>query len=325
MTHFHRFFSLVLICSLATAAPSHAQTAVCVGQQVNLELPAGLSGSIQWQDSLAGGSWNNISGATSSTYSFTPAQAGFYRALVTAQNCAETSGVIAITLNQAPSTAVAGANVTGASGTITLNANAPTVGSGLWSIASGTGGSFGNPTQPNSSFSGLAGATYELVWTISNPPCEPSADTLTVVYDTGPALPTIVCNGTTLQVHPTDNAGPTAWGCSGVVSGASSDVDGQLNTTTIVAACTAPTAAGICDALVAYGASDWYLPAYNELLCMRDSAAAIGGFAAGAYWSSTEGTGIFTANARYRTFPSGTSGYGSKSNTNRIRCVRQGL
>lgn len=302
-----------------------AQTNVCSGDPVQLELPTSAVGTIQWQDSLPGGSWNNINGATAATYLFTPSQNGYYRALVTDQNCTNNSGEIALVLVNAPTAANAGTNVTNASGTITLNANVPTTGTGLWTIVSGTGGSLSNPNLPNSTFTGLSGNTYQLAWTISNPPCSASSDTLLVVYDTGPALPSIPCNGNILLIHPTDNAGPMTWGCSGVVAGAGSDDNGQLNTATIVAACTAPTAAGICDALVAFGASDWYLPAYNELLCMRDSATAIGGFAAGTYWSSTEGTGIFTANARYRTFPSGVSGFSSKSNTHRIRCVRQQL
>ena len=308
---------------LCSSSLLQAQTNVCSGQQVSLELPGTAVGSIQWQDSLAGGSWNNISGATAATYAVTPTQNSYYRALVSNQNCTNNSGEIALSLVPAPTIANAGASVANASGTITLSANVPAAGAGAWTIATGTGGTLSNAGLPNSTFTGLPGSTYALVWTISNPPCSPSSDTVLIVYVAGPVLPSIPCLGNTLFVHPIDNAGQTAWGCVGVVAGASSDVDGALNTSTIAVACSAPTAAGICENLVASGFSDWYLPAYNELLCLRDNSVTIGGFSAGSYWSSTEGTGIFTANARARTFPTGVSGFTSKTSQNRIRCVRQ--
>ncbi|MDP2187742.1 MAG: DUF1566 domain-containing protein [Sphingobacteriaceae bacterium] len=311
----------LIICSTSFL---QAQTNVCSGQQVSLELPGTAIGNIQWQDSMPGGAWNNISGATTATYTFTPNQNGHYRALVTDQNCTNNSGEIALNLVSAPTTANAGSNITNASGTITLSANTPGVGTGLWTILSGTGGTLGNPSLPNSSFTGLSGGTYQLVWTISNPPCNASSDTLLIVYDAGPALPSIPCLGTTLFVHPTDNAGPTPWGCSGIVTGASSYTNGSLNTSTIAATCTGTPAAAICANLTAFGFSDWYLPAYDQLLCLRDSANSIGGFAAGGYWSSSENP-TFTANAMMRTFPSGVSGVSSKSNSHRIRCVRQAL
>jgi hypothetical protein len=222
-----------------------------------------------------------------------------------------------------PSAANAGSNITSTALSVQLSGNAPAVGTGQWTIASGSGGTFANAGNPLTNFTGTTNSVYTLVWTISNPPCEPSADTVVVTMPTGTILPSVACGGNTLYVHPTDNAGPTSWGCIGIVAGAGDDNNGALNTTTIVGACGTSTAAYICDNLVAFGYSDWYLPSYNELDCVRSAAASIGGFSAGTYWSSTEGTGIWTANARYRTFPSGTSGYGSKSNTHRIRCVRK--
>lgn len=311
-------FSLLLSISWS----AQAQQFACTGQPVTFKLPPTAVGSIQWQDSTVGGTWTDISGATADSLALVATQAKYYRALVTEQNCVNASGVIDLQINQPPTTANAGGNVPNAQGSVTLAANSPLVGTGTWTILSGAGGTLGNAALPNSSFTGTAGNSYTLEWRITNAPCEASADTITVTFDQGPALPSINCLGNTLFIHPTDNAGPTTWGCVGVVAGAGDDNNGELNTSTIVAACTAPTAAGICDGLTAFGFSDWYLPAYNQLLCMRDNATQIGGFSAGGYWSSTEGTGIFTANARYRTFPSGVSGFGSKNNSNRIRCVR---
>jgi len=224
-----------------------------------------------------------------------------------------------------PTTANAGPDITATSNTVTLAGNVPVNGAGQWSIASGTGGSFVASYDPTTNFTGNPNQVYSLVWTISNYPCPSSSDTMIVTMPTGPALPSIMCGSPayTLYVHPTDNAGPTAWGCIGVISGATDDNNGAANTALIIQMCGQNTAAAICDNLVAFGFSDWYLPSNNELECLRANGAFIGGFVQGGYWSSTEGAGILSSNARMRTFPTGMSGVASKSSTHRIRCVRK--
>jgi uncharacterized protein (TIGR02145 family) len=53
--------------------------------------------------------------------------------------------------------------------TTTLQANTPFVGSGTWSIYSGTGGNIVTPTDPNSVFTGVpGGANYYLLWTVTS-------------------------------------------------------------------------------------------------------------------------------------------------------------
>ena len=69
--------------------------------------------------------------------------------------------------------------------------------------------------------------------------------------------------------------------------------DGQANTTAIVGqvdgayTCTSG-AAFICDQLIEGGYTDWYLPSRDELHKLYLSRAALGGFQAGSYWSSSE-------------------------------------
>jgi hypothetical protein len=67
-----------------------------------------------------------------------------------------------------PSVANAGEdqNITGTE--TTLEANQPEIGTGLWQIISGSGGTITQPNQHNSPFSGIQGNEYELLWTISN-------------------------------------------------------------------------------------------------------------------------------------------------------------
>jgi len=76
-----------------------------------------------------------------------------------------------VTVSPAPTTANAGLDQTGAATcgftTVTLAANAPTVGTGAWTILTGTGGTVNNLTSPTSTFTGTAGTAYTLRWTIS--------------------------------------------------------------------------------------------------------------------------------------------------------------
>lgn len=75
----------------------------------------------------------------------------------------------------ASTTSNAGGNQTGPSTcgltTVTLSANTPAYGTGLWTVVSGTGGSFAANTNPASAFSGIAGNTYQLRWTVTNGAC----------------------------------------------------------------------------------------------------------------------------------------------------------
>ena len=72
---------------------------------------------------------------------------------------------------------------------VTLSANPATVGTGIWSIANGTGGRFVNPAAYNTSFSGNAGTSYNLVWSITNFCGQVSRDTVNVSF----IAPTLSC------------------------------------------------------------------------------------------------------------------------------------
>ncbi|MBE0663275.1 MAG: hypothetical protein IH597_12520 [Bacteroidales bacterium] len=70
----------------------------------------------------------------------------------------------------------------------TLEANNPGSGNtGLWSVLSGTGSSFSDINDPNSTLSGVPGSTYQLVWTISNA-CGATSDTLIITFGLYPAI-----------------------------------------------------------------------------------------------------------------------------------------
>jgi hypothetical protein len=63
--------------------------------------------------------------------------------------------------------------------TATLSANNPQNGSGTWTLVSGTG-TIADPSNPNSTVSGLGNGNNVFRWTISNLPCAPSVDEVTL-------------------------------------------------------------------------------------------------------------------------------------------------
>lgn len=64
---------------------------------------------------------------------------------------------------------------------VTLDANTPAGGSGEWSILSGSGGNIVSPEAPNSEFTGEAGGTYELEWTVTNT-CGTASDQVNISF-----------------------------------------------------------------------------------------------------------------------------------------------
>lgn len=91
-----------------------------------------------------------------------------------------------------PTTANAGPDQLSLTGTsATLAANTPVTGTGVWTIVSGSGGSFVNATSPTTGFNGVAGQFYTLRWTISTQ-CGSSGDNVDVSFvATGPNLVTL--------------------------------------------------------------------------------------------------------------------------------------
>ena len=173
----------------ANAGPDQTGAATCGLTTVTLAANTPISGTGSW--SIVMGTSGTFGNATSPTSTFTGSVGGTYILRWTIVNgiCSSTDDVT-IKFNRNPTTANAGADQTGASTCgqtqVTLAANLPTVGTGVWSIVSGTGGSFANTSSPNSTFAGTAGTTYTLRWTISNSPCTASTDDVTITFNHNP-------------------------------------------------------------------------------------------------------------------------------------------
>jgi PKD repeat protein len=125
-----------------------------------------------------------------------------------------------INLDAAPTTASAGADQIICNGTTVLQGNTPSVGTGLWTVISGSA-SFNNSAQSNTNVTGIAsGQTVNLQWAVSNGVCPTSTDQVLVTYNPAAlqcliyadflASNTTPCTGSTVNF--TDNSvGATGW------------------------------------------------------------------------------------------------------------------
>ncbi|HTK82876.1 MAG TPA: Ig-like domain repeat protein, partial [Bacteroidota bacterium] len=93
--------------------------------------------------------------------------------------CPATKDTVTITRFAPPTTANAGPDQTISGTAATLAGNAPVVGSGVWTVLSGTG-SVTTPSNPTSGVTGLSVGANLFRWTISNGTCQSSSDTVNI-------------------------------------------------------------------------------------------------------------------------------------------------
>ncbi len=93
----------------------------------------------------------------------------------------------------------------------TLAANTPIYGSGVWSIVSGSGGTFVDPWSPSAEFQGVAGDEYTLSWTITTA-CSSSADSVVISFTGGPfSCGDLLMDTRDGQAYPTVQIGVLCW------------------------------------------------------------------------------------------------------------------
>ena len=141
------------------------------------------------------GTWSVVSGnggtfedAGDPNTLFTGLPCEFYTLKWTISNpCGATSDNVNINFDNTPTTADAGEDQLFLDNTTTtvLQGNIPEMGEGLWSIQNGQGGSFDDPYDPTTEFTGLQCETYTLRWTISTP-CHESYDEVIIEFNNTP-------------------------------------------------------------------------------------------------------------------------------------------
>lgn len=159
-----------------------------------------------------------LANSSSPTSGFTGIAGNTYVLFWTISNspCTASSDSLIVSFPRNPSNANAGPDqlLCGLT-TATLAANSPSVGTGTWSKVSGTGGSFSNINSATSTFTGTAGVTYTLRWTISNAPCTSSSEDVVINFALNPTTAlagndTNICNGSTINLKantPTNGTG----------------------------------------------------------------------------------------------------------------------
>ncbi|PCJ77745.1 MAG: hypothetical protein COA57_16555, partial [Flavobacteriales bacterium] len=117
---------------------------------------------------------SNVNLGTSSTLVWT----------VSSGICAPSTDTVIISAYDLPTTANAGPDGTLCnSATTILAGNTPTIGTGIWSVISGTA-TVDTPSDPTSTVSGMIpGTTVTFRWTISSGSCAPSSDDVTLQID----------------------------------------------------------------------------------------------------------------------------------------------
>ncbi|HEY5469233.1 MAG TPA: hypothetical protein VIK07_01790, partial [Bacteroidales bacterium] len=101
--------------------------------------------------------------------------------------------IVNVLANPTPANAGLDQSLCGVSGTV-LVGNDPSPSTGLWTIVSGSGGTFGNSTLYNSVFTGVLGNSYTLRWTTSNGACT-SSDDVVVFFPVVAAQPGAFTSG----------------------------------------------------------------------------------------------------------------------------------
>jgi len=143
------------------------------------------------------GTFANANSLTSATYA--PSEedmtAGSVALTLTATGnspCGNATSTKTLTIAPTPTTASAGPNQTLCEvTTTTLAANTPVVGTGSWAFAPGspgTDGIFGDASSSTSTFSGSAGSTYLLRWSITTNTCGTSESDVHIIFGQNPSL-----------------------------------------------------------------------------------------------------------------------------------------
>jgi gliding motility-associated-like protein len=186
--------------SNGVCAPSFDEVSITVENQ-NIVASAGVDQNICTPitnlnaTAAPGGVWTVVSGSgifsndnlESTSVSGLSLGANVFRWTIDGGTCADVSDDVTITLNTAPSSALAGQDQTICASTATLNGNTPIVGSGTWTVVSGTA-VFSNANQPNSGVSGLSVGQNILRWSISNGVCTPSIDEVIITVQSTPTV-----------------------------------------------------------------------------------------------------------------------------------------
>ena len=159
----------------------------------------------------------NISNPTLATSGVTGLGTGanIFQWTISNPPCAASSSMVVITVGPATTVASAGPNQAFCGTTATMAGNTPIVGTGVWSLVSGSG-NITTPTSPTSGVTALGTGANVFQWTISNPPCASSTSQVTLtamaattVSNAGPMQ--AICGNTCTMAANAASVGTGQW------------------------------------------------------------------------------------------------------------------
>jgi gliding motility-associated-like protein len=189
---------------------------------------------------VSGGVWSVVSGTGSFTNSalantsVTGLSVGVnvFRWTIPGGACASAFDEVSIVVDQNPTVSNAGTDQTICATTSTLAGNLPLVGSGFWTVVSGSA-TFANQNINNTGVSGLAVGNNILRWTISNGVCPPSFDEVSIVVQDNPVSPNAGPDQTICSASTQLAATPVSGGVWSLVSGTGSFTNSALANTSV--------------------------------------------------------------------------------------------
>ncbi len=218
-------------CSFAVTAGTGVTPANAGADQTVCSTTATLAANTP---SVGTGAWAIIAGAggtvttpSSPTSGFTGVAGTTYtlRWTISFGGCPSSSDDVIVTLRANPTASGAGSDQSLCATSTTLAANTPSIGIGAWSIVSGAGGSIATPSSPTSGFTGVAGTTYTLRWSITNAPCAASTDDVIIAFVGNPTVAAAgadqaICGTSTTLAGNVATSGSGAWSIISGVGGA---------------------------------------------------------------------------------------------------------
>jgi gliding motility-associated-like protein len=221
--------------SLTFTVHSSPTTSAAGPDQVVCGTSATLAGNVPVKGTgiwaITSGAGGTLSTPASATSTFTGVSGTSYVlewVITNGSVCAVSADQVAITFNALPTIANAGTDKNICGTTTAMTGNTPVAGTGAWSVISGSGGSFSNTASAVSSFTGTAGVSYTLRWTISNATCASSSDDVSVVFVPPPTAAAAGGDQTLCQTSATlaANTPATGSGAWSIING----VGGTINT-----------------------------------------------------------------------------------------------
>ncbi len=187
--------------------------------------------------SIGTGTWTLISGTGTITAPSLPTTnimnlgigANIFRWTISNGTCPPSFDEVIITRDPDPTTAAAGPDQTICASSATLAGNTPAIGTGTWTLVSGTG-TVTSPNSPNSGVTGLSVGANVFRWTIANGTCPSSVDEVTITRDPDPTTAAAgpdqaLCDSTTTMAGNSPVTGTGMWTLisgTGIISSPSS-------------------------------------------------------------------------------------------------------